>query len=154
MKSSHLVWALGVVSLFGLAACGQNDSADQDTAVLEGPNVPAPWYEQPLNVLGNEPFWSVHMRPDGVTYTPIDAEPKSFQWIPPTVEGDKATFALSGDLSVVVVRHPCTDSMSGLDYPLTAQLREGDNVWPGCAAYADGGTEGAPEPQSQTATET
>lgn len=95
---------------------------------------------KPVRALGTEPFWSVEITPDGLTYTRVDQPAQHAPNRGATVQGTVATYATSTDLNealnVVLIATECSDGMSDRTYPLTAKVEIGDDELTGCAAPA------------------
>ncbi|MBB5740153.1 COG3650 family protein [Brevundimonas aurantiaca] len=93
---------------------------------------------KPVRALGTEPFWSVEITPDGLTYTRVDQPAQHAPNRGATVQGTVATYATSTDLNealnVVLIATECSDGMSDRTYPLTAKVEIGDDTLTGCAA--------------------
>lgn len=93
---------------------------------------------KPVRALGTEPFWSVEITPDGLTYTRVDQPAQHAPNRGATVQGTVATYATSTDLNealnVVLIATECSDGMSDRAYPLTAKVEIGDDTLTGCAA--------------------
>jgi len=131
-------------TLFLLAACGQ---AEQQAAA---PAAPAPMAAPPaadttdftreINLLGNEPFWSVRIRQDTLTFSAPDRADLEAPNLGPTVTGAQAvwtTDAQGAPLKATLTAAVCQDGMSGLLYPFRAVVELEGMVLEGCAAYAD-----------------
>ena len=131
-----------LAALLLLAACGQS----QDTTPSQPPppaDAPAATvdFSRPLNALGNEPFWALKIRPEGLVFSAPDAKDILARNDGPKVEADRASWSGLGDdgatLAVVLKAGACQDGMSGLNYPFTATVQAGGRALTGCAAYAD-----------------
>jgi len=140
--------ALGLTALLGLAACqpqapgGGEAPAPADAPATAAPVVagPAAAFEGDLNLLGNEPFWSLQIRDKAMTLTRPD-QPDVVVGNPGVrMDGEQGVWdALTptARLYVTLQAKPCTDGMSGMVYPFTAQVQAGDATLAGCAAKAD-----------------
>lgn len=110
--------------------------------------------DQPLAVLGTEPFWSVRIRPDGIEYDGVDRPLRRGANPGPTVQGTTAVWATATEdgqaLVVTLAATECSDGMSDRSYPLTARVEVGSETLNGCAApqsFIDNtGEDGQPRP--------
>lgn len=144
LPRSSALSAVASVSLV-MAAC--SDSAEErsvergapatavssEPAVLNGVDL-----NEPLNVLGTEPFWSVRIRADGLEYDGVDRPLRRAANPGPQVQGTTAVWATATDdgqaLVVTLAATPCSDGMSDRTYPLTARVEVGTESLNGCAA--------------------
>lgn len=89
--------------------------------------------------LGNEPFWSVDVRSDGLHVSPLDADSAIYPYAPPDFDADGRAvyrtkrFSVDPLLTLIIERMDCRDGMSGQRYPGTAVLTRGSSTWRGCA---------------------
>lgn len=100
--------------------------------------------------LGNEPFWSVEVATNAITFRRPQVAPVVVPAIAPSPVRPKD--ADPGDSSAIVARvwrsrrsagepllelvvrtGPCSDGMSDRTYPASAELRWRDSTWRGCA---------------------
>jgi uncharacterized membrane protein len=137
MRATGLLVAASVIAV--LTACGPApQDAPPPAPVVAAP--PAPMdvtdFTRPLNLLGNEPFWSVRIRSDGLTYSAPDTADVAVPNAGPEVSGIQAVWA-SGPMKVTVEAEVCQDGMSGLNYPFAATVEIEGRTLTGCAAYAD-----------------
>ncbi|WP_122468506.1 hypothetical protein [Brevundimonas lutea] len=129
-----------------LSACSDSSEATRDVE-MGAPEAPAPTappvlndvaLDQPLAVLGTEPFWSVRIRPDGIEYDGVDRPLRRGANPGPMVQGTTAVWATATEdgqtLVVTLAATPCSDGMSDRAYPLTAQVEVGAETLNGCAA--------------------
>lgn len=135
--------ALTVVSLLGLAACQPQDPdgkaaqapADAPVARASG----AIDIGQPITARGTEPFWAVEIsdgvkfrltrpdQPDLLAEAPGAAiSPEGATWVAKGSKGEQLTISLK--------REACSDGMSDLKYPMSAQVVLPNEVLKGCAA--------------------
>ncbi len=137
------VLTASALSALMLAACGQEapggadapppaDAPPEATAPVE----PASEYAVDFAARGNEPFWRADVKGTTITITRPE---------PPEVVATNAALGTSGatgtwtaqagttPVVLVVSKAPCSDGMSDLKYDYTAELREGDAVFKGCA---------------------
>lgn len=138
MRAASLALAAALL----LAACGP--SQDSTPAAPAPPaSAPAPKvdFSRPLNALGNEPFWALKIRPEGLVFSAPDSPDIAAANPGPAVQADRATWSATGGdgapLSVVLTAVVCEDGMSGVNYPFTAAVSAGGRALTGCAAYAD-----------------
>jgi uncharacterized membrane protein len=134
-----------IAALVALAACGQSDDASHD-ALQPPADAPAPPpapspttatdFSRPLNLLGNEPFWALKIRPDGLTFSAPDQADVAVANPRPAVSGTTAVWS-AGALTATLKAEVCQDGMSGLNYPFKAVVEMGGKTLTGCAAYAD-----------------
>ncbi|MDP3405111.1 MAG: hypothetical protein Q8S03_10505 [Brevundimonas sp.] len=93
---------------------------------------------QPVRVLGTEPFWSVEMTPDALVYSTPEGEGLRSANPGPTVQGTTAVYAAATAdgtaLVVTLIATECSDGMSDRVYPLTARVEAGNETFNGCAA--------------------
>lgn len=125
-----------------LAACSRSgDSNPAPEPPADAPAAPTADFSRPLNALGTEPFWSLKIRPEGLTFSAPEAKAVTAKNDGPKVEADQAAWSAAGSdgapLSVVLKAAVCQDGMSGLSYPFTATVNAGGRALTGCAAYAD-----------------
>ena len=94
--------------------------------------------DQPLRVLGTEPFWAVEITPAGLTYSGVDRPEQKAANPGPILQGTVATWTTETEagnkLSVTVMATDCSDGMSDRTYPLTAKVEIGGESLTGCAA--------------------
>jgi putative lipoprotein len=129
------------------AACGRSEEAT--TAAPEAPAptpLPAPQpsetidFNRPLNLLGNEPFWSLQIRADGLKFSAPDHDDVEATNPGPEISGREAVWtgdAKGQPVKATLTAAVCQDGMSGLLYPFKAKVELEGRVLEGCAAYAD-----------------
>ncbi|WP_396594624.1 COG3650 family protein [Brevundimonas sp. R86498] len=130
--------ALALVML-SLAACSepappaQAPAAPAEPVMLGGVDL-----NQPLRVLGTEPFWSVEMTPEALVYSTPEGEGLRSSNPGPTVQGTTAVYAAATAdgtaLVVTLIATECSDGMSDRVYPLTARVEAANETLNGCAA--------------------
>lgn len=132
-----------VASALLLAACGQEAPGGADAPPpadappeATAPAEPASEYAVDFAARGNEPFWRADVTGTTITITRPE---------PPEVVATNAALGTSGTTGIwtaqagatpvvlTVTKTPCSDGMSDLKYDYTAELREGDAVFKGCA---------------------
>ena len=109
------------------AAASAEGTADAAAATLAGVAL-----DQPLRILGTEPFWAITADDNDVLLERPDAAAQHFTPSGFHVTGNQAELR-STTLSIVLTPGPCSDGMSDRQYPLTAEVRLADNVLKGCA---------------------
>ena len=88
---------------------------------------------------GVEPFWSVRVAPDGLTYTTPELAPTLFEGAEPRRRGEGWVWEVSSTgpeaLTLRLELHPgpCSDSMVGALYSWSATVDIGGAVHEGCA---------------------
>jgi len=132
-----------------VVACGDGETGPSTTApsaTTPAPAVAAPPVQtlgktdlsQPLQVLGNEPFWSIAITPASLTFTPVDGAKVMVDNPGPVIQGESATWSNETQTGVVVqvvaTLKDCTDGMSDRVYPMSATVKIGDKDFTGCAA--------------------
>jgi uncharacterized membrane protein len=136
-----------IAALFALTACGQSNDAipgapeppaDAPAAIPEAPPSPttATDFTRPLNLLGNEPFWALKIRPEGLTFSAPDQADVTVANPRPAISGLEAVWTTAA-LKATLRAEVCQDGMSGLNYPFKATVETDGKTLTGCAAYAD-----------------
>jgi len=128
-------------TLAGLCACGRSQDATQAAPPpADAPAAPAD-FSRPLNALGNEPFWSLKIRAEGLTFSAPDLQDVTAPNPGPQAEAKRAVWTAGGSdgapVTATLAEQACQDSMSGAVYPFAAEVRAAGRTWTGCAAYAD-----------------
>jgi uncharacterized membrane protein len=124
--------------LSALAACSPEISEGEPAAASASPTqaesmtLSGVALDQPLRILGTEPFWAITTDDNDVLLERPDAAPQHFTPSAFHVTGNQAELR-STTLSIVLTPGPCSDGMSDRQYPLTADVRLGDKVLKGCA---------------------
>jgi uncharacterized membrane protein len=126
-----------------LAACGKSE--DATTPAPEPPadapaNVTAPApatdFTRPINALGNEPFWALKIRPEGLTFSEAGKSDRTEANPGPKAAGTRASWT-GATVEAVLTAAVCQDGMSDRVYPFTAEVKTGGKTLKGCATYAD-----------------
>lgn len=131
-----------IAALAVLAACGRSGDAAQGElrppadAPQPAPAPAAADFSRPLNLLGNEPFWAVKIRPEGLTFSAPDHADVIVANPNPAVSGLEAAWTTAA-LKATLRAEVCQDGMSGLNYPFAATVEIDGRTLTGCAAYAD-----------------
>lgn len=122
-----------------LAAC-QPQAAEERTAPAAPtpPQVRTTDFSQPMTARGNEPFWAVRMEGTRLTLLRPDRPESVYEAagarIAPGVGAWEAKAADGRVLKVTLYVSPCSDGMSDLAYPMTAEVQADDETLRGCAA--------------------
>ena len=135
---------LFVLSLTLLAACSPEPEVKRgppEAPVPAAPTTPmlaGVDLNQPLRLLGTEPFWGVQVTRDALVYSGVDRPEQRAPNPGPTVTGTVATWDVTTDkgaqLKVMLTATECSDGMSDRTYPLTARVELGGETLNGCAA--------------------
>jgi uncharacterized membrane protein len=132
-----------LIAVVALAACQPSSNNDADTSALPPPTLSAADAAllQPLVVATNEPFWQLEIQGQSLRYSGVDQDrPRQLQLAEDQVSpGQRRIVAIDaiGRIEVEVLDQPCTDSMSGGQYPFTARVAVGgDSAVHGCARPA------------------
>lgn len=138
-----------------LAACGEEAPGGVDAPPPADAPIPAeaPGVSEPLTVAaapaefqadfsarGTEPFWRIDIKGGEIRL----ARPDAPELVAPNAGlaalGDRAVWtAQAGQTAVVatLVRGDCSDGMSDLKYPYTAEVKVGDLTLKGCGFRTD-----------------
>ena len=121
-----------------LAACSQPAQKAPEAPKAEPRALAGVDLDQPVHVLGTEPFWAVEITPQGLTYSGVDRAEQKAANPGPTLQGNLVSWATKteagADLTVTLTATDCTDGMSDRTYPLTAKVEIGGETLTGCAA--------------------
>ena len=94
--------------------------------------------DQPLRVLGTEPFWAVDITPQGLTYSGVGRTEQKAANSGPALQGTVAIWTeqteAKAPMVVTLMATDCSDGMSDRTYPLTAKVEVGGETLAGCAA--------------------
>jgi uncharacterized membrane protein len=146
--------ALVSASLLALAAChpvasdSNGGGAQEPASAAEEPaGAPADAPKQslagvdlnePLGLVGTEPFWALAIAPDELRLSGADRPDRTAPNKGPALAGDSASWsAETADgtaLKVTLTARACADGMSDRRYPLTARVEIGAETLKGCAA--------------------
>jgi uncharacterized membrane protein len=127
-----------IVLLSVLTACSPEISevepaaASESLTTAEATALNGVALDQPLRILGTEPFWAITADDTDVLLERPDAAPQHFTPSGFHVTGDQAELR-STTLSIVLTPGPCSDGMSDRQYPLSAEVRLDDAMLEGCA---------------------
>ncbi|MNH55789.1 hypothetical protein D3C73_75320 [compost metagenome] len=121
-----------------LTACSQPAAEKAPAATAETRTLAKVDLDQPLRVLGTEPFWAVEITPAGLTYSGVDRPELKAANPGPALQGTVAVWTTETEakvpLVVTLMATDCSDGMSDRTYPLTARVEVGDESLTGCAA--------------------
>lgn len=92
-----------------------------------------------FRALGNEPAWSLEVHAQRlVLVTSLGAEHAELVSRGPVVDGAQTTYRAAQDgreLTAVIVRQPCADTMSGEAFEASATVTFGEEVFRGCGRF-------------------
>jgi len=121
-----------------LAACSQPAQKAPEAPKAEPRALAGVDLDQPVHVLGTEPFWAVEITPQGLTYSGVDRAEQKAANPGPTLQGNLVSWTTKtetgADLTVTLTATDCSDGMSDRTYPLTAKVEIGGETLTGCAA--------------------
>lgn len=121
-----------------LTACSQPEADKTPAAPAQPRTLAGVDLDQPLRVLGTEPFWTVEITPTGLTYSGVDRPEQKAANPGPTLQGTVAVWTTATEaqtpLVVTLMATDCSDGMSDRTYPLTAKVEIGGESLTGCAA--------------------
>jgi heat shock protein HslJ len=96
--------------------------------------LPALAADLPLTARGNEPFWTLEISADGLTYTRIGEKgAETWPLPPPVTDGAATTYSVPGGPVVTVTDMLCRDDMSGMPFPAGVTLALNGETLSGCA---------------------
>ena len=131
--------ALFSLATLALAACSPSPDTpaappiDVSPATLAGVDL-----GRPIRALGNEPFWAVTIKPEGIVYSGVDRPEQTADNPGPLLQGTtaryEATTGTGKPLTVALIATTCSDGMSDRTYPLTAVVKVDGETLTGCAA--------------------
>ena len=125
--------------LLCLAACGDEPAAPKAApAASPDPAARVTDFSQPMTARGNEPFWALVMDGTRFTLKRPDQADVVFETPGAAITPGRATWvARSADgrqLTVTLYVSDCSDGMSDLKYPMTAEVTLVNESLRGCAA--------------------
>lgn len=139
MKQAYM----GLVLLATLAACSQPAPPVAETpapapAPAAEPVVAASTdFPQVLQASGTEPFWGVRVEGGTLDYTTPETQdaPRHFEGARSLVDGLLQVQGGEGDnaFRLTIERASCSDGMSDLSHPFTAEFVLGKDTFKGCA---------------------
>jgi uncharacterized membrane protein len=125
-------------ALLGLAGCGR-EPPEPAAGVTAPPTTPTPRPSataaaiQPITARGNEPFWAADVDHSVLTLIRPDHPPLT---TPVTWSGPYERITWTGqDLTLVMAADACSDGMSDLTYPMSAELKLAGETLRGCAFF-------------------
>jgi heat shock protein HslJ/uncharacterized membrane protein len=90
-----------------------------------------------ITARGNEPGWRLDLSPEGMRLTTETGVTASAGALPPAIlRMDATTYVVPGLMVATLLPGPCSDTMSGMVYPLTASLDVLDPPLPGLMGCA------------------
>jgi uncharacterized membrane protein len=125
-----------IAVLLALAAC--SPSAEPNAAPTARPAAKLTNFNEPITARGTEPFWA--LRKEGLRFTLVRPEQADLVAEAPGASmapgrGTWEAKAADGQtLRVSFYDSPCSDGMSDLAYPMTAEVEMGGSTLRGCAA--------------------
>lgn len=105
----------------------------------EAPPMLTPGTREPIATFtarGNEPFWSVQVEGDTLTYTTPELQPGKVLQAQRQALAKGVTFRgqdAGSDFTLDIQTTPCEDTMSGEPFEFTATFKYGDKTVTGCA---------------------
>lgn len=124
--------------VLALAACSQPGNEAPPAAKTEPRALAGVDLDQPVRVLGTEPFWAVEITPQGLTYSGVDRPEQKAANPGPVLQGALASWTARTEagtpLIVTVTATDCSDGMSDRTYPLAARVEINGETLTGCAA--------------------
>ena len=128
------------IALLGLAGCGEKPAPAApaaDPALAQDPSQRVSDFSQPMTARGNEPFWALVMNGTNFTLKRPDHPDVAFTTPGAAIQAGRATWiATSADgqpLTVTLYISDCSDGMSDLTYPMTAEVVLRNESLRGCA---------------------
>ena len=85
-----------------------------------------------LSAIGNEPFWSLHIAANEISFHQLGQEPCIFPYTPPSPPNTYQTSGPCGTITIVFSETPCSDNMSNTAYPFSVSVRLNDQSFSGC----------------------
>lgn len=136
-----MVYPLAAVAVLAVAACS-SEPAKTTTEALPPPTLVGVNLDLPLSVMGNEPFWAIHIVDGAATYSdPEIMQGPSVRLGQPQVTGNtvvwKEESSQTSPLIITLTGTDCSDGMSDRTYPLSAKIEMGQRVLNGCAASTE-----------------
>lgn len=126
------------VALLALGACSQARDEAAAPVAPEARTLAGVDLDQPIRVLGTEPFWAVEITPQVLTYSGVDRPEQTAANPGLMLQGTLASWTTTTEagagLKVTLTATDCSDGMSDRTYPLAAQVEIGDETLTGCAA--------------------
>lgn len=130
------------VLMLALAAC--SEPAKEPASAPAAPTAPAMLagvdLGQPVRALGTEPFWSVEITSDTLTYTTPEGAPLNAANPGVEMQGTTAAYKTTANgqpFEITLIATECSDGMSDRVFPLTALVKIGETTLNGCAIGKD-----------------
>lgn len=130
---------LGLALLVALAGCKQPVPEAVTSSGVDGPAavVPAEDFPATLQASGTEPFWGVRAEGGKLTYTTPETldTPRTFEGKREVQDGALTVHGGEGDAAfkLTIKRGECSDGMSDLGHPFSADFVLGKDTFKGCA---------------------
>lgn len=129
--------SLCLLALFSLSACSQ--PATKPTVVpAEDPTLAGVNLNQPIRLLGTEPFWSLDISASTLIYKDVENVQHRAENTGPEMVGTMAIWqtktGTDAPMKVTLIATDCSDGMSDRIYPLTARVEMDQLDLKGCAA--------------------
>jgi heat shock protein HslJ len=86
----------------------------------------------PFRAQGNEPFWSLIMSDDTITFQPMDGAAVTVKPAPAPRQEGNADIYEAAALTLTVAEKICNDNMSGMPFPRTVTVTSGGKTFTGC----------------------
>ena len=141
---------VAAAAALALTACNPAPGGSEPPAEPAPPTDPAPPAEpqkpeingidltEDLRAVGTEPFWAMEITDAGFKFSGVDIPEQTAPATGPAMAGAEATWSgTSADnvaMKVVLTSGPCSDGMSDLKYPMTAEVTLLNETLKGCAA--------------------
>ncbi|MFM2354950.1 MAG: hypothetical protein RLZZ528_686 [Pseudomonadota bacterium] len=96
-------------------------------------SLPASAADLPLTARGNEPFWTLDIAAEGMTFSRMgDKGAESWPLPAAATDGATTTYALPDGAVVTVADRVCRDSMSGMPFPASVTIARNGETLAGC----------------------
>ena len=121
-----------------LAGCGKLGAKKTGPGLVDkGP------FAGPLNAAGETPTWSLRIRDQALFFTGPDTQIVQFPNAGAEVSSDQAMWSATAKdgktLKVTLAAKTCKDEATTIAYPMTAEVKAGDQTLTGCATKAGEG---------------
>ncbi len=138
---------MGLLLVIALAGCTQSTPPETAPAAQNAPDKAAETaapavaakddFPQVLQASGTEPFWGVRVDGAALDYTTPETQdtPRHFEGTRELRDGLLVVHGGQGDdaFQLTLERAECSDGMSDLSHPFTAEFVLGKDTWKGCA---------------------
>ena len=135
MKHSILI----VPTLLALAACQPSPPKPKPAADARAPA--AFNFSRPISARGTEPFWGLTLEGTHVKLTRPDHPDVVAETPAPAIQPGRAVWiakAADQQITITLYESACSDGMSDVRYPLTAEVTLVNETLRGCAALTPG----------------